>query len=81
MTHNVSQTAAGVENFTKGITESARFTHSITDNIAQVDKIAQQTSSGADQSQKSSQELAKMAEKLQTLMGQFKTKETVYADN
>lgn len=69
---NVSQTAAAAETVAKSVNESATASHEITKNIAGVDQAAREAAQGAAQTQAAGSELSKLAEELQTLVGQFK---------
>jgi methyl-accepting chemotaxis protein len=55
-----------------GVTQSAMASKEITQNITGVDSAARQTAQGAAQTQTAGVELSKLAEELQTLVGQFK---------
>jgi methyl-accepting chemotaxis protein len=55
-----------------GVTQSASASKEITQNIVGVDQAAKQTAQGAAQTQTAGAELSKLAEALQSLVGQFK---------
>jgi methyl-accepting chemotaxis protein len=65
------QTATTAE-MGRNVSDASRGVQEITRNIASVAEAAQSGSSGALDSQKASQELARMASELQTLVAQFK---------
>ena len=69
---NVAQTSTAAETVSVGVTQSAAASKEITQNIAGVDQAAKQTAAGAAQTQTAGVELSKLAEELQTLVGQFK---------
>jgi methyl-accepting chemotaxis protein len=69
---NVAQTSSAAETVSVGVTQSAMASKEITQNIAGVDQAAKQTAQGAAQTQTAGVELSKLAEELQTLVGQFK---------
>ncbi len=69
---NITQTSDAAATVSLGVSESASAGQEITRNIAGVDQAAKQTAQGASQAQTASGELSKVAEELQTLVGQFK---------
>jgi len=69
---NITQTSDAAALVSTGVAESASASQEITRNIAGVDQAARQTSQGASQTQTASGELSKMAEQIQSLVGQFK---------
>ena len=69
---NVAQTSHAAETVSVGVTQSAMASKEITQNIAGVDQAAKQTAQGAAQTQTAGVELSKLAEELQTLVGQFR---------
>jgi methyl-accepting chemotaxis protein len=69
---NVGQTASAAETVSRGVTQSAEASREITRNIAGVDQAAKQTAEGAAQTQTAGNEMSRLAEQLQTLVGQFK---------
>jgi methyl-accepting chemotaxis protein len=69
---NVAQTSSAAEQVSVGVTQSAMVSKEITQNIAGVDQAAKQTAAGAAQTQTAGAELSKLAEELQSLVGQFK---------
>jgi methyl-accepting chemotaxis protein len=68
---NVAQTSHAAETVSVGVTQSAMASKEITQNIAGVDQAAKQTAEGAAHTQSAGVELSKLAEALQTLVGQF----------
>jgi methyl-accepting chemotaxis protein len=68
---NVAQTSHAAETVSVGVTQSATASKEITQNIAGVDQAAKQTAQGATQTQTAGVELSKLAEELQSLVGQF----------
>jgi methyl-accepting chemotaxis protein len=68
---NVAQTSSAAETVSVGVTQSAMASKEITQNIAGVDQAAKQTAQGAAQTQTAGVELSKLAEELQSLVGQF----------
>ena len=68
---NVMQTSDAAAVVSSGVSESASASQEITRNIAGVDQAARQTAQGAAQTQTASGELSRVAEELQTLVGQF----------
>jgi methyl-accepting chemotaxis protein len=68
---NVTQTSQAAETVSEGVTQSAAASQEIMQNIAGVDQAAKQTAAGAAQTQTAGAELSKLAEELQTLVGQF----------
>jgi methyl-accepting chemotaxis protein len=71
---NVSQTAAAAETVALGINESAAASQEITQSIALVDQVLKQTAAGARKSQDAGTEFGGLAQQMQTLVSQFKTK-------
>jgi methyl-accepting chemotaxis protein len=69
---NVAQTSTAAETVSVGVTQSATASKEITQNISGVDQAAKQTAQGATQTQTAGAELSKLAEELQSLVGQFK---------
>jgi methyl-accepting chemotaxis protein len=69
---NVAQTSSAAETVSVGVSQSATASKEITQNIAGVDQAAKQTAAGAAQTQTAGVELSKLAEELQSLVGQFK---------
>jgi len=69
---NVGQTASAAETVSQGVAQSASVSREITKTIAGVDQAAKQTSQGAAQTQAAGQDLSRLAEQLQGLVGQFK---------
>jgi methyl-accepting chemotaxis protein len=69
---NVAQTSQAAETVSVGVTQSATASKEITQNITGVDQAAKQTAQGASQTQTAGAELSKLAEELQSLVGQFK---------
>ncbi|MBP7933729.1 MAG: Cache 3/Cache 2 fusion domain-containing protein [Phycisphaerae bacterium] len=69
---NVAQTAAASSTVSQGVAQSATASQEITRNMVGVDTAAKQTAQGAAQTQAAGQELSKLAEELQSLVGQFK---------
>ncbi len=56
----------------KGVNESAQASRNIMERITHVDQVLDQTAQGANQTQISSQELAKLAEQLREQLNQFR---------
>jgi methyl-accepting chemotaxis protein len=69
---NVGQTATAADSVSTGVAQSATASKEITKNIAGVDQAAKQTAEGAAQTQIAGNEMSKLAERLQTLVKQFK---------
>ena len=83
---HVTQTGAALDNITRAVTdigdlsvqiaaaveEQSMVTEEINRNITNISIMADQTSSGADQTSESSQELALLAERLQGLVARFR---------
>jgi len=69
---SVTQTSDAAMVVSTGVAESASATHEIARNITNVDQAARQTAQGASQTQTASVGLAKVAEELRSLVGQFK---------
>jgi methyl-accepting chemotaxis protein len=69
---NVAQTSHAAETVSVGVTQSASASKEITQNIVGVDQASKQTAQGAAQTQTAGAELSKLAEELQSLVGQFK---------
>jgi methyl-accepting chemotaxis protein len=69
---NVAQTSHAAETVSIGVTQSASASKEITQNITGVDQAAKQTAQGAAQTQTAGEELSRLAEELQSLVGQFK---------
>lgn len=69
---NLAQTATASESVTSGVAQSAEASQEITRNITGVDQAARQAAEGAAQTQSAGTELSRLAEKLETLVGQFK---------
>lgn len=69
---NVAQTSNAVESVTRSVIESANASKEITRNIVGVNEAAQHSSTGAAKTMNAGEELAKLADELQTLVGQFK---------
>lgn len=69
---NVAQTATAAETVSQGVAQTASASGEITRNIAAVDEAAKQTATGAAQTRSAGAELSKLAEQLQSLVGQFK---------
>jgi len=68
---NVSQTSAAAQQVASGVDESAAATQRITQSIAGVDEAARETAFGASHAQTAADELTRMAQQLQALVGQF----------
>ncbi len=73
ISQNIAQTATAAETVSQGVAQSADASSEITKTIVGVDQGARQTSQGATDTQSASQELSQLAERLQSLVGQFKT--------
>ena len=69
---NVTQTSDAATSVSAGVAQSASASQEITQNIAGVDQGAKHTAQGASETQTASQELASLADKIQTLVGQFR---------
>lgn len=69
---NVTETASAADTVARGVTETAAAGREITQSIAAVDEAAQTTARGATQAQTASAGLSKLAEELESLVGQFK---------
>lgn len=69
---NVTETSDAAGVVSTGVAESASASQEITRTISGVDEAAKQTAQGASQTQTAGQELSKIAEQLQTMVGQFK---------
>jgi len=70
---NVSQSSTVAQTVARGVAESAAASQEITRNIVGVDQAAKQTAQGASQTQAAGDDLSRLAEQLQSLVGQFKT--------
>jgi methyl-accepting chemotaxis protein len=70
---NVAQTSLAAESVAKGVADSASVTHKIARNIVEVDQAAKQTAQGATIAQSASGKVTRVADQLQSLVGQFKT--------
>ena len=78
---NVTQTSSAAETVSAGVAQSASASKEISQNIVGVDQAARQTSQGAQQAQTAGEELSRLAEELQSLVGQFRVEaETAIAD-
>ena len=75
--NHVSQTASAAETVAQGVNESAAASQEITQNITRVDQVLKQTARGAKQSMEAGADFSEVAEKMQSLVGQFKTEPTV----
>jgi methyl-accepting chemotaxis protein len=69
---NVAQSSTAAQTVARSVAESATATQEITRNIVGVDQAAKQTAQGAAQTQVTGRELSRVAEQLQTAVGQFK---------
>jgi methyl-accepting chemotaxis protein len=68
---NVTQISDAATLVSAGVSESASASQEITRNIAGMDQAARQTAEGASQTQTASGELSRVAEELESLVGQF----------
>ncbi len=68
---NINQTSTAAETVSAGVTESASASKEISQSIGGVDESAQQTSQGAAQTQVAGTKMTRLAEELQSLVGQF----------
>jgi methyl-accepting chemotaxis protein len=69
---NISETSDAASTVSTGVAQSATASQEITQNISSVDEAARQTAQGASQTENVGSELSKLAEELQSLVGQFK---------
>ncbi len=69
---NVAESSAAAQTVTKGVAESATASQEIGRSMADVDLAARQTADGAAHAKASGQELSRLAEQLQSVVGQFK---------
>jgi methyl-accepting chemotaxis protein len=67
----VNGTTSAVQTVSRGISESALACQEITCNMGRVDKAARETASGASQTRSAGDDLLKIAEDIQELVGQF----------
>ena len=70
---NVKQTASAAEAVARGVSESATAGQEITQSIAEIDRVLQETASGAQQSQEAGSSFSGLAGQMRELVGQFKT--------
>ena len=68
---NISQTASAAEVVSRNVNESATASREITENISRVDKVLNQTASGATQTQTAGSDMEKLASEMQQLVGEF----------
>jgi methyl-accepting chemotaxis protein len=68
---NIAHSSHAAETVSSGVMQSAMASKEITQTISGVDQAAKQTAQGAAQTQTAGAELSKLAEELQSLVGQF----------
>ena len=69
---NVSQAASGIQEVNDNMNQMSAVTGEVTRNITDVSQAADETSAGSRQVNESAVELAKLAERLNQMVGQFK---------
>jgi methyl-accepting chemotaxis protein len=69
---NVAQSSSAADVVSSGVAQSAASGQEISANIVGVDRAARQTAEGAAQTQSAGNDLTRLAEELQSLVGQFK---------
>ena len=65
-------TSGVVQAASSGVSQTAKASEEITENINEIDRVAKLTAEGATQTQSAGNELSALAEKLRKTVGQFK---------